>query len=303
MKLCERKDCMFKAGKVAIIGRPNVGKSTLLNALIKEKLYIVSTKPETTRDNIQGIISDKDFQVVFIDTPGMHKAKTLLGKTMVKRASSTFMEVDLVLTLIDAYSGITMEDERVFEKLPFEKTNFLIINKIDKIEKGLILPIIEKSQKFPFKEIIPISASKKNGIDIVFKNIIEYLPEGTPFFPEDQLSDKNEKFLVQELIREKALEFTYQEIPHSIAVNIDEMEEKKNRANKDIFYIKAVIYVEKNSQKGIIIGKKGAMLKKIGENSRKEIENLLQKKVFLDLWVKVQENWRKDPFALKLLGY
>ena len=294
---------MFKAGKVAIIGRPNVGKSTLLNALIKEKLCIVSSKPETTRDNIQGIISDKDFQVVFIDTPGMHKAKTLLGKTMVKRASSTFMEVDLVLTLIDAYSGITMEDERVFEKLPFEKTNFLIINKIDKIEKGLILPIIEKSQKFPFKEIIPISASKKNGIDIVFKKIIEYLPEGTPFFPEDQLSDKNEKFLVQELIREKALEFTHQEIPHSIAVNIDEMEEKKNRANKDIFYIKAIIYVEKNSQKGIIIGKKGSMLKKIGENSRKEIEDLLQKKVFLDLWVKVQDNWRKDPFALKLLGY
>ena len=137
----------------------------------------------------------------------------------------------------------------------------------------------------------------------MFKKIIEYLPEGTPLFPEDQLSDKNEKFLVQELIREKALEFTHQEIPHSIAVNIDEMEEKKNRANKDIFYIKAVIYVEKNSQKGIIIGKKGAMLKKIGENSRKEIENLLQKKVFLDLWVKVQENWRKDPFALKLLGY
>ena len=294
---------MFKAGKVAIIGRPNVGKSTLLNALIKEKLCIVSTKPETTRDNIQGIISDKDFQVVFIDTPGMHKAKTLLGKTMVKRASSTFMEVDLVLTLIDAYSGITMEDERVFEKLPFEKTNFLIINKIDKIEKRLILPIIEKSQKFPFKEIIPISASKKNGIDIVFKKIIEYLPEGTPLFPEDQLSDKNEKFLVQELIREKALEFTHQEIPHSIAVNIDEMKEKKNRANKDIFYIKAIIYVEKNSQKCIIIGKKGSMLKKIGENSRKEIENLLQKKVFLDLWVKVQENWRKDPFALKLLGY
>jgi len=152
---------MFKAGKVAIVGRPNVGKSTLLNALIKEKLCIVSSKPETTRDNIQGIISDKDFQVVFIDTPGMHKAKTLLGKTMVKRASSTFLEVDIILTLIDAYSGITMEDGRVFEKLPFEKTNLLIINKIDKIEKRLILPIIEKSQKFPFKEIIPISASKK----------------------------------------------------------------------------------------------------------------------------------------------
>ncbi len=294
---------MFKAGKVAIIGRPNVGKSTLLNALIKERLSIISTKPETTRDNIQGIISGKDFQVVFIDTPGMHKAKTLLGKSMVKRASSTFLEVDLILTLIEADSGITLEDERIFEKLPFEKTNFLIINKIDKIGKGFILPIIEKAQKFPFKEIIPISASKKNGTDIVFKKILENLPEGYPIFPENQLSDKNEKFLVQELIREKVLEFTHQEVPHSIAVSIEEMKEKKDRSNKDIYYIKSCIYVEKNSQKGIVIGKKGSMLKKIGEASRKEIENLLEKKVFLDLWVKVYENWRKDPFKLKNLGY
>jgi len=294
---------MFKAGKVAIIGRPNVGKSTLLNALIKEKLSIISTKPETTRDNIQGIISGKDFQVVFMDTPGMHKPKTLLGKTMVKRASSTFLESDLILTLIDAYAGITLEDERIFQKLPFEKTNFLIINKIDKIGRRLILPIIEKAQRFSFKEIIPVSSSKKDGTDIVFRKIIEYLPEGTPLFPEDQLSDKNERFLAQELIREKALEFTHQEVPHSIAVKIEEMKEKKDASNNVIFYIKAHIYVEKNSQKGIIIGKKGAMLKKIGENSRKEIENLLQKKVFLDLWVKLYENWRKDPFALKNLGY
>ncbi len=294
---------MFKAGKVTIIGRPNVGKSTLLNALIKERVSIVSTKPETTRDNIQGVISGKDFQVVFVDTPGMHKPKTLLGKTMVRRASSTFMESDLTLTLIDAYSSITLEDERIFEKLPLEKINFLIINKIDKIEKRQILPIIEKAQKFPFKEIIPISASKKDGTDIVFKKIIDYLPEGFPIFPEDQLTDKNEKFLVQELIREKALQFTHQEIPHSIAVAIDQMKEKKDKSNKDISYIKVHIYVEKNSQKGIIIGKKGTMLKKIGEESRKEIETFLQRRVFLDLWVKVYENWRQDPFMLKNLGY
>ena len=294
---------MFKAGRVAIIGRPNVGKSTLLNALIRERLSIVSAKPETTRDNIQGIISGKDFQVVFVDTPGMHKPKTHLGKLMVRKASSTFLESDLVLTLIDAYDGITLEDERVFQKLPFEKTNFLIINKIDKIEKRLILPIIEKAQKFPFKEIIPVSSSKKDGTDIVFKKILESLPEGFPLFPEGQLSDKNEKFLVQELIRKTALELTRQEVPHSIAVSVEEMKEKKDRSNNDMYYIKAYIYVEKNSQKGIIIGKKGAMLKKIGENSRKEIEKFLEKKVFLDLWVKVYENWRKDPLALKNLGY
>lgn len=293
---------MFKAGKVAIIGRPNVGKSTLLNVLIKEKLSIVSEKPETTRDNIQGIISGKDFQVVFVDTPGIHRAKNLLGKLMVRKAQSSVMETDLNLVLIDAYSGITKEDINIFNLVP-GKLNLLIINKVDKIDKRNILPTIEKAQKFNFKEIIPISATKKDGTDIVFNKILEYLPEGFPLFPEDQISDKNERFIVQELIREKALEITYQEVPHSIAVTIEEMKEKKDRDNNDIIYIRANIYCEKLSQKGIIIGKDGKMLKKIGEISRKDIENFLQKKVFLDLWVKVYKNWRKDPFALKNLGY
>jgi len=294
---------MFKAGKVAIIGRPNVGKSTLVNALLKEKLSIVSTKPETTRDNIQGIISDKDFQVVLLDTPGMHKPKTLLGRTMVRRASSSLLELDLVLMLIEAYSGITQEDKRIFQQLEPVKIKFLLINKIDKIQKLQILPIIEEAQKFSFKEIIPISALKKDGTDIVFKKILEDLPEGFPMFPEDQLSDKNERFFVREFIREKVLEFTREEVPHSIAVKIEEMEEKKDRSNNDLYYIRAHIYVERNSQKAIIIGKNGRMLKKIGECSRKEIENFLKKKVFLDLWVKVYENWREDPFRLKDLGY
>jgi len=294
---------MFKAGKVAIIGRSNVGKSTLLNALIKEKLCIVSQKPETTRDNIQGIISGKDFQVVFIDTPGMHKPKTLLGKSMVRRASSTFLEVDLILMLIEADRGITQEDVRIFEQLPSQKVNFLIINKIDKIEKRQVLPIIGRAQKYFFKEIIPISATKKDGTDIIFNNILNYLPEGYPIFPEDQLSDKNEKFLTQEMIREKVLQETRQEVPHSIAVRIEEMTDKKDKKNNVICYIRAFIYVERKSQKGIIIGKNGRMLKKIGEDSRKEIESFLQKKVFLDLWVKIYENWRKDSFALKNLGY
>jgi GTPase len=293
---------MFKAGKVAIIGRPNVGKSTLLNALVKEKVCIVSEKPETTRDNIQGIISDKEFQVVFVDTPGMHRPKNLLGKLMVRKAQASLMETDLNLVLIDAHRGITKEDIEIFNLMP-EKLKILIINKIDGIDRRHILPIIEEAYKFNFKEIIPISALKKDGTDLVFKKILEYLPEGFPFFPDDQLTDKNERFIVQEIIREKTLEITYQEVPHSIAVTVEEFQEKKDRDNNDIIYIRANIYCEKESQKGIIIGDGGKMLKKIGEFSRKDIENFLQKKVFLDLWVKVYKNWRKDPFALKNLGY
>ncbi len=294
---------MFKAGKVAIIGRPNVGKSTLLNVLIKEKLCIVSAKPETTRDNIQGIISSKDFQVVFLDTPGMHRPKTLLGKSMVRRASFSLLESDIILVLIEAHAGITEEDKRIFSQLESGKINFLIINKIDRIDRRQVLPIIEEARRFGFKEIIPISSTKKDGTDIVFKKILEYLPERYPLFPENQLSDKNERFFVQEIIREKVLEKTHQEVPHSIAVQVEEMKEKKDKSNNDIYYIRTYIYVERKSQKGIIIGKNGRMLKKIGESSRKEIENFLQKKVFLDLWVKIYENWRKDPFALKNLGY
>ena len=293
---------MFKAGKVAIIGRPNVGKSTLLNVLVKEKVCIVSEKPETTRDNIQGIISDKEFQVVFVDTPGMHRPKNLLGKLMVRKAQSSLMETDLNLVLIDAHSGITKEDVEIFNLMPV-KLNILIINKIDGIDRRHILPIIEKAHKFNFKEIIPISALKKDGTDLVFKKILEYMPEGFPFFPDDQLTDKSESFVVQELIREKTLEITYQEVPHSIAVTVEEFKEKKDRNNNDIIYIRATIYCEKESQKGIIIGDGGKMLKRIGEVSRKDIESFLQKKVFLDLWVKVYKNWRKDPFALKTLGY
>jgi GTP-binding protein Era len=208
----------------------------------------------------------------------------------------------LNIALIDAYSGITNEDINVFELLP-DKSKLLVINKIDKVDRLRLLPIIEKAQKFNFKEIIPISATKKDGTDIVFKKILENLPEGFPFFPDDQLTDKNENFIVQEIIREKTMEMIYQEVPHSIAVTVEEMNEKKDKNNNDMVYIRANIYCEKLSQKGIIIGKDGSMLKKIGEISRRDIENFLQKKVFLDLWVKVYKNWRKDPFALKNLGY
>lgn len=289
---------MFKSGRVAIIGRPNVGKSTLLNALVKEKLCIVSSKPETTRDNIQGVLSGEDFQIVLVDTPGMHKPKHLLGKVMVRRAAASLMDIDLAIVLIDAQVGMTQEDMRIFEILS-EKPSFLLINKIDKIGKGYILPIIEKAQRFGFKEIIPISASKKDGLDVVFKKILEYMPEGYPIFPDDQLSDKSENFFIQEIIREKVLELTYEEVPHSTAVTVEEMKER----SEETTYIRAEIYIEKMSQKGIVIGRAGSMLKKIGEAARKEIEALLEKKIFLDLHVKVFENWRKDPYKLKKLGY
>jgi GTP-binding protein Era len=295
---------MFKSGKVAIIGRPNVGKSTLLNTLANEKVSIISEKPETTRDNIQGVISTKDYQIVFVDTPGLHKPKNMLGKTMVRKASSSILEVDLILVMIDCQKGMTRDDLNILGLLKDIKAKlFLIINKIDKINKLHILPMIENAKQYNFAEIIPISATKKNGTDRIVTKILEYLPEGFPIFPEDQLSDKNHSFMVREIIREKTLELAYQEVPHSIAVNIEEFQEKKDKLNNDLIYIKAIIYVERESQKSIIIGKDGLFLKKIGENSRKDIESILGKKVFLDLWVKVLENWRKDPFKLKKLGY
>lgn len=295
---------MFKAGKVTIIGRPNVGKSTLLNALANEKVSIISEKPETTRDNIQGVLSTKDYQIVFVDTPGLHKPKNMLGKTMVRKASSSIMDVDLILVMIDCQKGMTRDDLNILSLLKGIKAKvFLIINKIDKINKLHILPMIENAIQYNFAEIIPISAIKKNGTDLLLKKILEYLPEGFPIFPEDQLSDKDHSFMAREIIREKVLEFAYQEVPHSIAVRIEEFQEKKDKLNNDLVYIKAVIYVERESQKSIVIGKDGLFLKKIGESSRKELETILEKKVFLDLWVKVLENWRKDPFKLKKLGY
>ncbi len=294
---------MFKAGKISIIGRPNVGKSTLLNSLVKEKVCIISRRPETTRDNIQGIISGKDFQMVFIDTPGIHRPKNILGKNMVRRATSTLLETDIGLVLIEADKGITSEDIRIFDQILPSKTNLLIINKIDKTDRRFLLPIIEKAQKYSFKETIPISALKEDGTGIVFDRIMENLPEGFPFFPEDQLSDKNESFFVREIIREKTLELTRQEVPHSIAVNVEEMKEKKDKSGKDLYSIQAHIYTERPSQKSIIIGKNGTMLKKIGTESRKDIEGFLRKKVYLGLWVKVQKNWRKNPAFLKDLGY
>jgi GTP-binding protein Era len=292
---------MYKSGFVSIIGKPNAGKSTVLNFLVGEKVAIVSEKPETTRDKIQGILTLPEAQIVFVDTPGIHKPRILLGKQMVRRAKESLLESDLILLMIDAASGVDENDRIMISLLEGLKTPaFLLLNKIDLIKKSKVLTLIEEFVKlYDFKESIPISSVKGDNMDVLLKKIIEYLPEGEKFYPEDQLTDKHQRFIVKEMIREKALEFTHQEVPHSVAVLVDEMKKKKN----DLVYIKAVIFVERDSQKVILIGKKGQMLKKIGESARIEVEKMLNKRVYLDLWIKVYKNWRKDEHALKMLGY
>ncbi|KPK41133.1 MAG: GTPase Era [Omnitrophica WOR_2 bacterium SM23_29] len=292
----------FKSGYVAIIGKPNVGKSTILNYLVGEKVAIVTEKPETTRDKILGILTRGDAQVVFVDTPGIHKPRNLLGKHMTRIAKESFLEVDLIVFILDITSGIATEDEIIFNLLKDAgKPAILLINKVDLVSKSLSLPLIDEASKiYEFKEIIPTSATKGDNMDALLKKIIEYLPQGPKYFSDEQLTDKTERFLVSEMIREKALELTREEVPHSIAVLVEEF---KERPKKELIYIRAMIFIERPSQKKIIIGHKGRMLKNIGEAARKDIEDFLKKRIYLDLWVKVYENWRKDPQALKMLGY
>ncbi|MFH1778953.1 MAG: GTPase Era [Candidatus Omnitrophota bacterium] len=292
----------FKSGYVAIIGKPNVGKSAVLNYLVGEKVAIVTEKPETTRDKILGILTREDVQVVFVDTPGIHKPRNLLGKHMTRIAKESLLEVDLIVFILDITSGITNEDEIIFNLLKdARKPAILLINKVDLVSKSLALPLIDEASKiYEFKEIIPTSATKGDNMDVLLKKVIEYLPQGPKYFSDEQLTDKTERFLVGELIREKALELTWEEIPHSIAVLVEEF---KERPKKKLIYIRATIFIERHSQKKIVIGHKGQMLKNIGEAARKNIEDFLKKRIYLDLWVKVNENWRKDPQALKMLGY
>ncbi len=292
----------FKSGYVAIIGKPNVGKSTILNYLVGEKIAIVTEKPETTRDKILGILTRPDAQIIFVDTPGIHRPRNLLGVHMTRLAKESLLEVDLIVFILDITSGITNEDRIIFNHLrDAGKPAILLINKIDLVSKSLALPLIEEASKiYDFKEIIPTSATKGANMDVLLMKIIEYLPQGPKYFSEEQLTDKTERFLVGEMVREKALELTREEIPHSIAVLVEEF---KERPKKKLIYIRATIFVEKNSQKKIVVGHKGQMLKNIGESARKDIEGFLKMRIYLDLWVKVYENWRKDPQALKVLGY
>lgn len=292
----------FCSGFVSLIGRPNVGKSTLMNNLIGEKIAIISKKPQTTRNKIQSILTENDFQAIFIDTPGIHKPKSKLGNYMVKSAETTLNEVDIVLYLIEPFEKIKESDLNIIKKLENIKTPiFLIINKIDTVPKEEILKTIESYKSIlNFAEIIPISALKNKNTQELLKTIKKYLPEGPKYFPEDMITDQPERQIVSEIIREKSLNLLQEEIPHGIAVEINSM---KKRQNKDLIDINATIYCEKDSHKGIIIGKQGAMLKKIGSNARYEIERLLGSNINLQIWIKVKKDWRDSDFLLKNFGY
>ncbi|MCL7747240.1 GTPase Era [Halalkalibacter alkaliphilus] len=292
----------FKSGFVSIIGRPNVGKSTLLNHVIGQKIAIMSDKPQTTRNKIQGVYTSNQSQIVFIDTPGIHKPKHKLGDFMMKVAQNTLREVDLVLYVVDASEAFGSGEEFIIERLKDTSTPvFLVINKIDKIAPDDLLGVIDTYRtKYDFKEVIPISALQGNNVPTLMEQITEYLDEGPQYYPSDQVTDHPERFVVGELIREKVLHLTREEIPHSIAVNIEQM---KKRENSDTVYIGATIIVERSSQKGIIIGKQGSMLKEVGKRARGDIESLLGSKVFLEIWVKVQKDWRNKPAHLRDFGF
>ncbi|MEC4684450.1 MAG: GTPase Era [Nitrospirota bacterium] len=290
----------FRSGYVSILGRPNVGKSTFLNAILGEKVAIVTSKPQTTRNRIIGVKTTPSAQIVFIDTPGIHKPMGRLGEFMVKEAMESLKEVDIVLLMVEPQRPGT-EETAIIDLFKQRKnlTVFLLINKIDIIRKSELLPIIEKyNLLYPFDEIIPVSAVRGDGLDIVLGKIVNRLPEGPKYYPDDIFTDQLERFMVAEIIREKIMNLTEEEIPYSVAVEVTQWEEKE-----DMIVINANIYVEKESQKGIIIGKRGAMLKAIGTASRKEIEGLLNTKVYMELWVKVKKDWRKKTGTLRELGY
>lgn len=291
----------YKSGFVSLVGRPNVGKSTLLNRLVGQKIAIMSDKAQTTRNKIQGIYTTDKEQIIFIDTPGIHKPKHRLGDFMVRTALSTFNEVDVVLFLVNVTEKRGPGDNFVIEKLKnIESPVFLVLNKIDQVHPDELLPIIEDyAKELDFAEIVPISAIEGNNVDRLVETIGKYLPEGPQFYPEDQVSDHPEYFIVSELIREKILERTREEVPHSIAVVVESIKRNKN----DKVEVNAVIVVERKSQKGIIIGKGGKMLKDIGMNARKDIEALLGDKIYLELFVKVQGDWRDKQTYLKDYGY
>ncbi len=292
----------FRSGYVALIGVPNVGKSTLLNQLLGYKVAITTPKPQTTRFQIRGILTGEDYQIVFVDTPGIHEAKMLFNRLMVEQALRAIEEVDSIVFIVDVANRSPKAEERIIEILQkANKPTILALNKIDLIKKGELLPMIDFfSRLYPFKAIVPISALERDGLDELLKEIVDTLPEGPMYYSPDMLTDQPERLLAAEIIREKIFMLTRQEIPYSTAVVVEEFEEDPERK---ILFIQATIYVEKDSQKGIIIGKGGERLKKIGTLAREELEFLLGQKVHLDLWVKVLKGWRKEEKALKRLGF
>ena len=292
----------YKSGFISIIGRPNVGKSTFLNYVIGQKIAIMSDKPQTTRNKIQGVLTMEDAQMIFIDTPGIHKPKHKLGDFMMKVAQNTLKEVDIILFMVNASEKFGPGEKYIIEKLESVKTPvFLVINKIDLIHPDELLNFIDEyKNRYPFAEIVPISALQGNNVDQLLNTIKKYLPEGPQYYPEDQITDHPERFIISELIREKVLHLTHEEIPHSIAVVIDKIERDQK---KDFVHVLATIIVERDSQKGIVIGKRGALLKEVGKRARIDIEHLLGSKVFLELWVKVQKDWRNKISQLRDYGF
>lgn len=292
----------FRSGFVALIGRPNVGKSTLMNNIIGQKIAIMSDKPQTTRNKIRGVYTTEKGQIIFLDTPGIHKPHSKLGEVLVKTAQNSLQEVDLILFLIDAKEGYGPGDQFIMSQLKDVKTPvFLVVNKIDLVHPDELLPLIDRYRKqHSFDEVVPISALAGNNTQTLLDLIFQYLPEGPQYYPADQVTDHPERFIVAELIREKVLQLTREEVPHSVAVVVEEM---KNREDKELVDVRATIYTERPSQKGILIGKKGSLLKEVGTRARKEIEHLLGTKIFLDLWVKVKKDWRNEEFLLKQFGY
>lgn len=295
-------DKPFRSGFVSIIGRPNVGKSTLLNRILGEKIVITSDKPQTTRNRIKGIHNIPGAQIIFIDTPGIHRAKSLLNKYMVDEALASIREVDLILFLVEADAQAVNQETHILELLAEVKTPvILVLNKIDQVVKETLLErIAAYARLYPFKEIVPVSALGGDGVERLVECVSASLPEGPLYYPDDILSDVPERFLVAEIIREKIFRLTHDEVPYSVAV---EVECFKERPDGTLIAITAAINVERDSQKGIIIGKKGAMLKKIGMEARGEIEQLLDARVFLELFVKVRRDWSENPRLLKEMGY
>lgn len=292
----------FRSGFVTIIGRPNVGKSTLMNYLIGEKISIISNKPQTTRNTIQTILTKEDYQIVFLDTPGIHKPKHKLGEYMVKMANKTLNEVDVVLFLITPDEVVGAGGKYIIDQLKAVNTPvILVINKADAFKNENIAKTIESyAKEYNFKEVVPISALTGKNVDELVGLIVDNLPEGPQYFPSDMITDQPEKFIVSEIIREKILKNLDEEVPHGTAVEIISMKEEK--ASK-LININATIYCEKDSHKAIIIGKGGLMLKKIGQSAREDMEALLGSKIYLELWVKVKKDWRDSPSTLKDLGY
>ncbi len=290
----------FKSGFVAVVGRPNAGKSTLVNRLVGEKVAIVTSRPQTTRNRIQGIVNHQKAQVVLVDTPGLHRPDSALGRQMMSEVEAAMGAVDIVALILDAAEDFGGGDRRAIERVQrFDGTRFLLLNKIDRVSKAGLLPLIEASTRLgKFDEIIPISALAGEGVELVLEKIIEHLPAGPPHFPVDQYTDQPERFLAAEIVREKAMEATTQEVPHAVAVLVDSFEE-----GEKLIRIRATICVEREGQKGILIGRGGSSLKNIGTAARKELESILGSKIFLELFVKVQRNWRENPQLVRQLDW